>query len=132
MVKFSNWDKKDWWKVKKSLPKGNTLIAFDLLGDRWPLEPKTAFYDWLYINALVQNPTVAEKLLEFDAFTDIEFNPERAYNCQAVSAAIYVYLRKAGILPSTVEVLTRKDFISLMETEGLYSKVRLQNYVEEG
>lgn len=132
LIKFSNWDKKDWRKVKKVLPKGNALIAFDLLGDRWPLEPKSAFYDWLYLNALIQNPSVAEKLLEFDAFTDIEFNPEKAYNCQAVSAAIYVYLRKAGILTPKVETLTREDFLSLVESENLYSKVNFLNFEKEG
>ena len=34
----------------------------------------------------------------FDAFTDIEFNPERSLNCQARSAALYRSLVHAGKL----------------------------------
>ena len=34
----------------------------------------------------------------YDAFTDIEFNPERSLNCQARSAALYRSLVHAGKL----------------------------------
>ena len=65
------------------------LVAFSFFGRDWPLEPKTAFYDWLYINALRQNPDLATQVTDCDAFTDIEFNPEVSINCQARSAALY-------------------------------------------
>jgi len=38
------------------------------------------------------------KLLEFDAFTDIEFNPNCQVNCQAAAAAFYVSLCLTGKL----------------------------------
>ncbi len=72
------------------------LIAFRLEGEDWLTRPLTAFYDWLYLSALRQSPTVAEQLLGFDGFTDIEFNPERSLNCQAASAALYVALSRRG------------------------------------
>lgn len=63
-----------------------------------PTTPRTAFYNWLYINALLENPKLAEALLEYDAFTDIEFNPDRSVNCQAEAAAVYVSLARQGKL----------------------------------
>ena len=74
------------------------LTAFDLNGTRWPLRPTTAFYDWLYLKALAANPDLAEALLSFGCFTDIEFNPEKSLNCQAYAAALYRSLAHAGKL----------------------------------
>jgi hypothetical protein len=65
------------------------LIAFRYDNRDWPLNPQTVFYDWLYLSALRQNTSLSEKLLEYDGFSDIEFNPEKSINCQAASAALY-------------------------------------------
>ena len=56
------------------------------------------FYDWLYLKSLVQSVGLTEKLLEYDAFTDIEFNPKKSFSCQAKTVALYVHLRKNKIL----------------------------------
>lgn len=61
----------------------------------FPLEPKTAFYDWLYINALYEHREwLRSHILKYAGFTDIEFNPERSINCQARSCALLVTLLK--------------------------------------
>jgi hypothetical protein len=77
---------------------GHLLVAFEADGVRWPLLPRTAFYDWLYLKALVANPDLAAAVEGFDCFTDIEFNPEKSLNCQAAAAALYRSLRHAGRL----------------------------------
>ena len=74
------------------------LQAFIVNGVVFPLEPKTFFYDWLYINALSQDDKLAEQVCEYNAFTDIEFNPNKSINCQARSAAIFVSLSKTNWL----------------------------------
>jgi hypothetical protein len=74
------------------------LVAFSFFGTEWPLEPRTAFYDWLYINALIKNESLADEVLTYDAFTDIEFNPEKSVNCQARSVALYCSLVRSGQL----------------------------------
>lgn len=74
------------------------LIGFRMGAQNWPCKPVTAFYDWIYISALLQFPELAEKLLDYDGFTDIEFNPKRSLNCQASSAALFVALLKRGEL----------------------------------
>ena len=79
-------------------PACHRLSSFKLDGIRWPLEPKTAFYDWLYLKALVANPELAAAVKRFDCFTDIEFNPKKSLNCQARSAALYRSLVHAGKL----------------------------------
>ena len=91
-------DPKETRKFVQEHSVGLPLSAFETEGVRWPLGPKTAFYDWLYLKALVANPELAAAVETFDAFTDIEFNPERSLNCQARSAALYRSLVHAGKL----------------------------------
>jgi len=61
----------------------------------FPLEPKTVFYDWLYITSLYEHRDwLRRHILKYAGFTDIEFNPERSINCQARSCALFVTLLK--------------------------------------
>ena len=66
------------------------LVGFLIDRDVFPLEPKTAFYDHVYLLALGQNPELAAHLLQFNGFTDIAFDPKKSLNCQARSAALFV------------------------------------------
>jgi hypothetical protein len=79
-------------KRDERLRHSGRLVRFSFFGREWPLTPKTAFYDWLYINALRSNSELATHVTDYDAFTDIEFNPEKSFNCQARSAAMYCAL----------------------------------------
>ena len=74
------------------------LIAFKFFDYIFPLEPKTYFYDWLYINALNANSNLKNEILQYDSFTDIEFNPKKSLNCQAKAAAVFVGLNRSGII----------------------------------
>ena len=93
-------------KKDPRLKNSGGLKSFYYNGVQYPLFPRTAFYDWLYIGALMENQTLADKLMEYDGFTDIAFNPEKGVNCQAKSAALYVALRKAGLLDSCKDFTT--------------------------
>ena len=88
------------WASKKDtrLKSSGRLLNFTFFGEDWELEPKTMFYDWLYINALAKNPSLLAQLKGCDAFTDIEFNPQKSINCQAHAAALYVSLDLRGML----------------------------------
>jgi hypothetical protein len=93
-------------KIKKDvrLQKSGNLIKFVFEGSDWPIEPKTVFYDWLYIQALSQSVGLVDQLLEFDAFTDIEFNPKKSFSCQAKTIALYVHLlrhKKTDVIKSS-------------------------------
>jgi hypothetical protein len=81
-------------KTDPRLRNSGNIVAFNLLGEQFPTEPLTAFYDWLYIRALAANPDLANQLLFYKGFSDIAFNPERSLNCQARSAALYVALHE--------------------------------------
>ena len=83
-----------------------TLVAFEANGKRWGLNPTRAFYDWIYIKALVRNPELAETVLGFDCFTDIEFDPQKSLNCQAYAVALYCSLVHANALE---EALSDKE-----------------------
>ena len=88
------------------------LKSFSFEGEMIPTSPTTAFYNWLYINALRENPQLGAELLEYDAFTDIEFNPGKSLNCQAEAAAVYVALANRGLLE---ECKTFENFVKLVK-----------------
>ena len=79
------------------------LVAFEAHGVRWELNPTRAFFDWIYIKFLVQNQDLADALVEYDCFTDIEFNPKKSLNCQAYAVALYLSMRHAGVLSEALK-----------------------------
>ncbi len=101
-------------KKDERLKNSGNLIAFEYRNIRWELEPKTAFYDWIYLNALNLNDDLKQQALEYDAFTDIEFNPQKSINCQAYSIALFVALTKRNLLVGGA-IPPKDEFISLIE-----------------
>lgn len=85
-------------KLDERVRKSGDVVLFDFKGEEYPTQPLTAFYDWLYLTALFQNPQLSRQLLQYNGFTDIVFNPEKSFNCQARSAALYVGFVRAGII----------------------------------
>ena len=81
------------------LRKSGRLICFTLFDVQYPLDPQTAYYDWIYTQALADNPDLAAFAIRFDSFTDISFHPERQINCQAEACAVYTGMVRAGINP---------------------------------
>jgi hypothetical protein len=91
------------------------LVSFSWGNDEWPLEPKTLFYDWLYCSALQHYPELVETLRTYNAFTDIEFNPMKSFNCQARSCAIAVSLFERGLFEEALA--NRHMFVDLVYGE---------------
>jgi hypothetical protein len=98
-------------KKDERLVNSGKLIAFQFEDLKWDLEPKTAFYDWLYIHALYQNQQISKHLLQYKAFSDIEFNPKKSINCQARAAALYVALQQQNLISSILN--DRSAFLSV-------------------
>jgi len=92
-------------EAKKDLRIRNSgrLKTFRFGDTDWPLIPRTAFYDWLYINALKSNRNLAEEVMAFEVFSDIEFNPKKSLNCQASAAALFVALSKLELLDEALK-----------------------------
>lgn len=101
-------------KKDQRLQESGRLMRFDFFGEQWALEPRTAFYDWLYINTLVKNEELVSELVSYDAFTDIEFNPERSINCQAYSLALFKALQLRGLIEEAL--LSREAFLSIVSS----------------
>lgn len=95
-------------KRDERLKESGKLLCFNYDNMNWELEPKTMFYDWIYTRSLYRNARLSKRILEYDAFTDIEFNHEKSINCQARSAAIFVSLSKLGILEEVIN--THEEF----------------------
>lgn len=94
------------------------LIAFEFEGARFPLEPKTVFYDWMFVNAIFPHREWLRRLYRYAGFTDIEFNPTRSINCQARSCALFVALMKLDKLEQAVA--SPAEFMSLLSSHKLY------------
>jgi hypothetical protein len=88
------------------------LLGFLFEGSRFGLEPKTAFYDWLYIKSIFPHREWLKRLHEYAGFTDIEFNPHKSINCQARSCALFVSLTRSNLLDE--EALAPERFIELV------------------
>jgi hypothetical protein len=116
---------KDPREAKKDvrLRESGNLKSFVFEGFRWPLEPKTVFYDWLYANCIYPYKEWAVKLYRYGGFSDIEFNPTRSVNCQARSIALFLSLMKRGELDGAMH--SPEDFIRVL-TNSAY-RPRLHN-----
>lgn len=93
------------------------LTGFKFEDVCFPLEPKTAFYDWLYITSLYEHRDwLRRHLMKYAGFTDIEFNPEKSINCQARSCALLVTLLKNEWIDEAVSSPTA--FIRLLDSKN--------------
>ena len=109
-------------KRDERLISSGRLQKFRFLDQNWALEPRTAFYDWLYISALMARPDLAAQLDAYDAFTDIEFNPEKSINCQAYSVALYESLRRSRRLEEAFA--TPDAFLQVLSTRKIMNAIQ--------
>lgn len=89
-------------KHNERLRTSGDLIGFRYQDIDFPLEPKTLFYDFIYIKAICETLTAdeIEQIRDFSHFTDIEFNPAKSINTQAKTAAeIRLMLDLFGKIP---------------------------------
>ena len=105
------------------LKESGDLISFNFEGRQWPLEPKTLFYDHIYIRALLENENLISQIIQYDTFTDIEFNPKKSFNCQARSVAIFVSLYKANLVRDYIDDMDL--FKTLYKNEPLTAQKQL-------
>lgn len=103
-------------KRDERLKNSGDLVGFQFGNNVWKLEPKTAFYDWLYIKSLHKFSDFLERLFVYDGFSDIEFNPEKSLNCQARSCALLVSLMKKNLL--SVAITDSEQFISILKPDS--------------
>lgn len=102
-------------KAKKDarLKNSGNIIGFEFEGVFWENEPKTAFYDYLYIKTLYDNyRDIMDQLIEFEVFTDIEFNPKKSINCQARTCAVLVSLSRRDLIEDAIG--SKERFIELV------------------
>nr|WP_241879581.1 hypothetical protein [Psychrobacter sp. PraFG1]UNK06401.1 hypothetical protein MN210_07775 [Psychrobacter sp. PraFG1] len=109
-------------KKDERLISSGEITGYDYFGMVWGLEPLTVFYDWLYVNALKQNPHLHQEVLQYQAFTDISFNPKKNVHCPAYSLAMFVALHKRELLEGIEDPGTFYDLVTgfeLSNTEHL-------------
>lgn len=106
-------------KKDERLRNAGRIIAFDFFGSRWRAEPKTAFFDWLYLSALSNHERFLQSALrQYVGYTDISFNPDRSINNQARACALLVSLSKQGRLRDAMS--SRENFLRVVH--GVHEK----------
>ena len=96
-------------KTEERLRDSGEVVAFNYYGKNFPIEPQTAFYDWLYITALCRKQScLADELRLYQGFSDIFFNPELSINCQARAIAVFVAWNR--ITPIDEEMFRNWDY----------------------
>jgi len=103
-------------KGDERLKTSGALAGFDFFSQKWPLVPKTAFYDWLYLSALESHQDFLKTLFVYKGFTDIEFNPAKSLNCQARTCALLVSLIKLEALSDALR--SQGDFIGMVASDS--------------
>lgn len=102
-------------KKDSRINSSGNIIKFNFCGVDFPNKPLTFFYDWLYINALVKNKELALKVLDYNCFSDFEFNENKSINCQAYSVALFVSMKKNGIDLSSLK--NKEKFLKACDLE---------------
>ena len=82
-------------KRDERLRNSGILKAFRYQNEEFPLIPQTVFYDFIYITAIKESFTIDE-ILNYNYFTDIEFNPAKSINTQARAAALLRLIVEIG------------------------------------
>lgn len=113
-------------KKDERLHHSGQLIGYNDFGMEWGIEPLTVFYDWLYINALKQNTHLHNEVMQYQAFTDITFNPKKSIHCAAYSLAMFVALSKRELLDKVEDAGTFYD----LHTEFTVSNT--EQFLEKG
>ena len=91
-LQYKEWKYLPSFEAKKNSKQINLpLKKFKYNDKEFPLEPKTLFFDWLYIKT-IHNISGLYDRLKIYFFTDIEFNPLKMVSSQAHSVAKFKYL----------------------------------------
>lgn len=105
-------------KEVRRLGRGD-IIAFEFMGEKFPTEPKNAFYDWLYIRAIAPHEEWIRSNLDYAAYSDIEFTPGRSINCQGRAVAEFHALSMRGHTAKVVENFdTFRKMLLFSQREG--------------
>ena len=117
---YQDLDGQTGFEIKKDerIKTSGGLRGFTFDGFEWELEPKTAFYDWLYIHANHGEPELRDGMSIYEGFTDIEFNPQKSINCQARSCALYVSLLRREMLDDVLR--DRQLFLDALSLDSFY------------
>lgn len=113
-------------KKDERLRTSGAMTKFVFNQREFPLEPKSLFYDWLYLNVLFspKNTVLRETFFQrhYNAFSDIEFNPEKSFSCQARTLALCVSLHENNAVQDFIA-----DPVAFATQHSLYQKIALNN-----
>lgn len=121
-------------KRDERLENSGRLAHFSFLDQQFPSWPASLFYNWLYIQALLENNGARAAIPNYTAFCDIEFNPETGINNQARACAAYLGLYQAGLLDKAKDFEEFKSLFlesDITETEEQHAEAKIEKTLSE-
>ena len=110
------------------LKSSGILTGYRFENEDYPNHPRTAFFDFMYMLALVepQNYELTKQLLQYDAFCDITYAETRDFVCPARSITIFVSLMRMGLLQ---KVHTFDEYLTVIQgaNDGNTTQMRAQS-----
>lgn len=100
-------------KKYEKLKNSGDFMGFKLFSKTYATEPTTYFYDWLYINALLQNSHLSKQICKFEYFSDIEFNPKKSFSSQSKSVTLFCAMKKYNLFEENFT--DEKVFLEFMQ-----------------
>lgn len=110
-------------KQDKRLKNSGQVVGYEFKGEMWDPVPTNMFYDYLYLTALGENREFLEQALDYNAYTDIGVNQERAIDCPARAVAIAVGLYRRGLLEKSLE--SKEAFQQMYKMTGQAEQISL-------
>jgi|LFRM01.1.fsa_nt_gb hypothetical protein len=87
------------------LKESGRLLGFHFEDEPYSLEPRSLFFDYIYISALHQQKEIQEKLLEFDMISDVTYQMGKMFASSARACAYFISLKRTNKLESALESL---------------------------
>ncbi len=108
-------------KTDKRLRSSGKLIGFNYKGQEIPTWPKTLFFDWIYIKALIENDVM---LSPAEGFTDLFFKfTKGGVACQARSAALWMAASANHELREDFGLCDLYNLLGFWETDDIYHPI---------
>lgn len=121
-------------KRDERLENSGRLAHFSFQDQKFPSWPASLFYNWLYIQALMENSGARAPIPQYTGFTDIEFNPDTGINNQARACAVYLGLYQAGLLDQAKDFEKFKMLFldsDITETEDQHREAQVEKTLSE-
>lgn len=114
----------------KAMNSRSQLKGFKMFGHQFPLQPKTDYYDYVYMHGLAQHPKLGKQIASHNAFSDFFAVPGKTINTQSKSCTLFTSLVKKHGWNGMKKVLNNKKLFTQAEQKADLSLKMPNNHLK--